>query len=80
MSATQVEIKTFRLSNRLSVTLSVSRAGITAEWHPDLPSKGLTRSEVKHYRRARDEMLPRLAQQLGGVVVLIDDNMIGVAE
>ena len=72
MSAESVESKTFRLSRRLSVTLSVSRVGITAEWIPELPTKGLTPGELKRYRGARDEMLPKLAEQLGGAVVLVD--------
>lgn len=72
MGAEATEAKTFRLSRRLSVELSVSRIGLSAEWSPDLPVNGLTPGELRRYRKARQEMLERLAQKLGGAVVVVE--------
>ncbi|GMR20199.1 MAG: hypothetical protein BMS9Abin36_0794 [Gammaproteobacteria bacterium] len=71
MTAESVDTKTFRLSRRLSVELSVSSIGIVAEWLPDPPDK-LTYGELSKYRKARGVMLERLADKLGGAVVLIE--------
>ncbi|OGI41829.1 MAG: hypothetical protein A2150_00500 [Candidatus Muproteobacteria bacterium RBG_16_64_11] len=72
MTAETAETKTFRLSHRLSVELSVSRIGLSAEWSPDLPVNGLTPGELRRYREARREMLERLAQKLGGAVIVVE--------
>ena len=69
------ETRTFRLSGRLSVDLTVSPVGITAEWTPASPKSldgGMTPREVHHYRRARKLMLSRLAQELGGSIVVVE--------
>jgi len=71
MSAEVAETKTVRLSDRLTVTLSVSPLGITAEWSPYIPSR-LSGGELRRYRQARDEMLARLASRVGGGVLLIE--------
>ena len=71
MTAESTDSKTFRLSRRLSVALSVSRLGIAAEWIPATPDK-LTDSELNRYRTARTEMLKRLSDKLGGNIVVIE--------
>lgn len=63
--------KTFRLSKRLTVEITVGPAGMVCEWAPTMP-KTLTASELKAYRRARDEMLAHLAGRLGGNVVCVE--------
>lgn len=63
--------KTFQLSDRLSVELSVSSSGISAAWRPSVPNR-LTPAELRRYREARGEMLQRLAEKLGGAVVVVE--------
>jgi len=62
---------TFRLSRRLSVEITVSRLGIACEWVPELPRR-LRQRELAAYRRARDEMLARLAERIGGNIVVVE--------
>ncbi len=71
MTAESANTKTFRLSRRLSVEISVSRIGITAEWIPATPVK-LTDGELSRYRTARTEMLKKLSEKLGGNIVVIE--------
>jgi hypothetical protein len=71
MTAELGESRTFRLSQRLTVELTVSGIGITAEWQPGLPAK-LTTKEMRRYRQARDSMLQRLADRTGGVVAVLE--------
>ena len=63
--------KTFRLSKRLSVEITVGAGGLTCEWDPDMPAK-LTAKELDRYRKARNEMLRRLAELVGGSVVVVE--------
>lgn len=65
------ETKTVRLSRRLTVTLTASRLGITAEWIPEIP-RDLTPKEMRRYRQARDGMLRRLGERLGCSVVVVE--------
>ena len=65
------ETKTFRLSKWLSVEITVGVGGMTCEWLPDMPDK-LTAKELKRYRVARAEMLKRLAERIGGAVVVVE--------
>ena len=60
----RAESKTFRLSKRLSVEITVGPGGCACEWDPDVPTH-LTAKELRRYRQARDEMVQRLAQMLG---------------
>jgi hypothetical protein len=64
------ESKTFRLSKDLSVEITVGLGGIVCEWTPATPRK-LSARELNRYRAARDEMLTRLAQIVGGRVLCI---------
>lgn len=65
------ESKTFRLSRRLSVEITVGAGGMTCEWDPELP-KRLTGGELRRYRAARAEMVSRLAERLGGAVIVVE--------
>ena len=62
--------KTFRLSGRLSIEMTVGPAGYTCEWDPDIPIQ-LTAREQRRYLRARHEMMRRLAEMLGGTVLVV---------
>ena len=64
--------KTYRLSERLSVEITVGVSGMVCEWEPSIPGDGLTRQEMQSYRQARGEMLHRLAAMIGGRVLCID--------
>lgn len=65
------ETKTFRLSKRLSVEITVGTGGIVCEWDPELPER-LTAKELRRYRAARAEMLKCLAERVGGGVVCVE--------
>lgn len=65
------ESKTFRLSKRLTVEVTVGACGLLCEWTPSLP-KRLTGREMTAYRTARDQMLERLADRLGGRVLIVE--------
>ena len=67
----QAITKTFRLSRRLTVEMTVGPAGFTCEWSPDLPSY-LSRKEQRRYLAARNEMLAKLADMLGGGIAVVD--------
>lgn len=64
-------MKTYRLSARLSVTMTVGPAGFVVEWNPDLPAQ-LTAEELSAYRAARTGLLAELARLVGGPVLLVD--------
>jgi hypothetical protein len=59
MTASLATSKTVRLSRRLSVTITVSMAGMTCEWNPELPEQ-MTTKELARYRKARDELVASL--------------------
>jgi hypothetical protein len=65
------EAKTFRLSRRLKVDITVGAGGMVVEWDPEQPDK-LTAKELKRYRAARAEMLSRLSGRIGGAVVVVE--------
>jgi hypothetical protein len=65
------ETKTFRLSKRLAVTITVGVSGLVCEWDPGLPAK-LTAKELRRYRAARHKMVSSLAERTGGMVVVVD--------
>lgn len=58
------ESKSFRLSRRLSVEITLGAGGMVCEWDPSMPDR-LTAKELRRYRTARAEMLRRLADRLG---------------
>jgi hypothetical protein len=64
------ESKTFRLSKKLSVEITVGLGGMVCEWIPAQP-KNLSPQELRRYRVARDEMLERLSARIGGRVLCI---------
>lgn len=65
------ESKTFRLSLRLSVEITVGAGGFVCEWMPEMP-KRMTARELRAYRKARHEMLARLAKKVGAAVVCVE--------
>lgn len=65
------ESKTFRLSKRLTVEVTVGTGGLLCEWTPSLP-KRLTGRELVAYRTARDQMLERLAVRLGRSYMVVE--------
>lgn len=65
------ETRTFQLSRRLSVEMTVGPGGFVCEWSPDMPER-LTPKEWKRYRAARHSMLTALAERLGGPVVCLE--------
>lgn len=62
----QASRKTFRLSDKLSVEITIGPAGLTVEWDPDIP-RNLTPSELTEYHRARAEMVSTLANHIPGL-------------
>ncbi len=65
------ETKTYRLSKRVAVTMTVGTGGLVCEWDPSQPPE-LTPKELRRYLRARHELVSRLAERLGGTVVVVD--------
>lgn len=63
--------KTFLLSKRLAVEITVGLGGMTVEWDSVMPAK-LTTKELYRYRQGRNEMLRRLAEMVGGSVVVVE--------
>ena len=71
MTSERAVTKTFRLSDRFAVEITVGPQGWTTEWLPDIPDS-LTRKERRAYLRARREMLARLSGMVGGSVAVFD--------
>ncbi len=67
----KAECKTFRLSRRLTVEITVGAGGMVVEWSPGQPVE-LTAKELRRYRSARHEMLQRLSSWIGGAVVVVE--------
>ena len=67
----KVVTKSFRLSKRLSVSVTAGLGGMTVEWTPVMPAK-LTAKELDRYRQARNEMLRRVAEMVGGSVAVVE--------
>lgn len=67
----EAETKTFRLSDNLSVEITVGAGGFVCEWIPEIPSK-LTKEELQNYKNGRNELLARLSAKIGGTVVVVD--------
>lgn len=65
------ESKTFKLSRRLSVEITVGAGGMVVEWEPEMPEQ-LTAKELRRYRAARAEMVGRLSARMGGAVVVVE--------
>jgi len=70
MRSEAAETKTFRLSKRLSVEITAGPGGFVCEW--SATPKKLTARELRRYRDARNEMLTRLAERIGGRVLVIE--------
>lgn len=71
MSAEAGLSRTVRLSKGLSVTICVSRLGMTCEWSPFKPVS-LSKKELRRYREARDGLVAEAAQRLGGSALIIE--------
>lgn len=71
MKTESAERKTFRLSKRLAVEITVGAAGMVVEWDPEQPER-LTEPELCRYRKARAKMLSRLAEMAGRNVVCVE--------
>ena len=67
----------FRVGKKYSCTLSVPLAsagsvvGMAARWTPRVPPK-LSASELRQYRRGRNDALAEIARRLGGPVVVLE--------
>jgi hypothetical protein len=72
MSAEEAVSQTFRLSGHLRVTISVSRTHFLCEWDPKM--RPLSQQESRAYLRARNLMLQKQADLLGGTVLTIDQT------
>ncbi len=60
-----------RLSNRLTVEITVGPGGMVCEWSPTTP-KELTKKERRRYRVARDDCINEFAGRLGGRVLVVE--------
>ena len=64
--------KRIKLSNRLSVDVTLGFGGqLVCEWTPCLPKK-ITPAELQAYRKGRDELIADYAREIGGKVLLIE--------
>jgi len=65
---------TARLSRRISVEITAGPGGMTCEWSPNRPVLGirLNKKEVRRYRAARDELLARVAERMGGNILVVE--------
>lgn len=70
MSAELAFSQSFRLSGRMRVTISISRSQFLCEWDPKM--RPLDQRESRAYLRARNLMLQKQADLLGGPVLTID--------
>ena len=71
LTSEQAVTKTFRLSKRYAVEMTVGVGGFACEWEPEMP-RSLTRKEERRYLKARTEMLQRLAEMIGGRDAVVD--------
>ena len=71
MTAESTVTRTARLSDSLSVTITASRIGVTAEWHP-APPETLTTSELRRYREARNAAVAEVATRLGTRALVVE--------
>jgi hypothetical protein len=71
MTSEKAKAKTFRLSDRLSVEITVGAGGVVCEWDPDLPKK-MTANEMAGYHKAMDEMVLVVAEMIGGNVMVVE--------
>ena len=68
---------TWDVGRKYKVTLTlppIERGALRSamfEWEPDVPRR-LSASEMRQYRRGRNEALQRLAEQLGGNVLVLE--------
>jgi hypothetical protein len=71
MSAEECITIPARLSRRLAIEINLTRTGhMHVEWDPAVPTR-LTRKEMRAYEKARDEAASRLADMLGGAVLVV---------
>jgi hypothetical protein len=71
MTAEHAATRTVRLSETLSVTITASRIGVSAEWSP-APPDTLSDIELHRYREARNAVVAEVANRLGGRAVVIE--------
>jgi hypothetical protein len=67
----KAERKTYRLSKRLSVDITVGPGDWCCQWDPAVPER-FTKKEKGRYLRARQEMFQRLADMTGETFLLAD--------
>lgn len=65
------ESGTYKLSDRLSVTIRFSRRGVTCVWDPEIPD-ALTAAELDEYRKRRDGLMVRLSRRIGGSIGCVE--------
>jgi hypothetical protein len=66
---------TARLSSRISVDITCGPGGMTCEWSPDRPDAfgiRLTKKELRRYFAARHQLLERVAERMGGNILVVD--------
>jgi hypothetical protein len=63
--------KKINLGGGLSIELTMSRSGAVCEWSPAMPNR-LSRLQWKKYRKARNELAAKLAEHIGGEVVMFE--------
>jgi hypothetical protein len=73
------ETRTYRLSRRLRVDITVGPGSWCCLWDPAVPER-FTKKEITRYLRARREMLQRLADMTGKTFVLADVGNDGEVE
>ena len=63
--------RTIAISNKLTVTMTAGPGGFTCEWSPTIPRE-LKKKERNRYRAGRDSLLAKVAQRLGGGVLVVE--------
>jgi hypothetical protein len=69
---------TFHVGKRYRCSIALPLAAVCAgllaietRWEPDVPSQ-LTNDELRDYRRGRDMLLAKAANQIGGSVAVVE--------
>ena len=63
--------RTIAINNKLTVTMTAGPGGFTCEWSPTIPRE-LKKKERNRYRAGRDPLLAKVAQRLGGGVLVVE--------
>ena len=63
--------RSVQINSKLSVTMTAGPGGFTCEWSPTIPRE-LKKKERNRYRAGRDSLLAKVAQRLGGGVLVVE--------